>query len=145
MPTIRENILAEVQAIISDESLGFKHVEINRSTPVDIDMIAFPACFIGSGPEEVAADELQVIGAETFEWEIVLEVWLRKGNDTDEVMLGKIHTAMFANYNMSGNAAFSHRTGFTPLTLDPARFLRAMRVTYDVVYRHKLGQPNTLL
>lgn len=142
---LRQKILTGFKEILEDiDTISLNHVEINRSTPVDLDIVPFPACFIYSGPEELAADEEQVVGHETFKWEVVIEAWLKEGDVSEEYLLGEVHKAIFADYTLGGNAAYSRRIGSQFQVLDPDRAMRAMRINYVVTYRHRIGQPDII-
>ena len=72
--TLRQTILSKIGEVLEGVS-GVEKVEIERSTPVDIDTIPFATCFVYSGPEERATDDRSTIGFETFDWTVVIEVW----------------------------------------------------------------------
>jgi hypothetical protein len=114
-------------------------IEVNRVTPVDLDIVSLPALFIYSGEEHRVENERQTMGYETYEWIVILEVW---GNiDTNlETLLTSIHNIMFTNYQFGGKAVYSFRTGVDMQTL-PEESLNAMRIEYTVVYRHIMGTP----
>ena len=143
--TLRQNILAQFKTNIEGiTSIGLEHVEINRSTPVDLDVVPFPACFIYSGPEELADAAEQVVTRETYKWEVKLEFWLKEGDVSEEFVLGEVHKTMFADYTLGNNAARSQRIGSAFQIADHDRAIRAMQITYVVIYRHRSGQPDTL-
>lgn len=121
------------------ESLSdFKHVELNRVTPVDLETTPYPCAFVYSGVENRLTDDRAVIGQENWQWNITIEIWAK--NDTDlEDLLKVVHEEMFAHYNLDGNAVYSVRTGSDMFTVDPSRFLKGMTVDYMVIYRHEKG------
>lgn len=139
--TLRQTILSKIGEVLEGVS-GVEKVEIERSTPVDIDTIPFATCFVYSGPEERATDDRSTIGFETFDWTVVIEVWVR--NDDCETLLGAIHKAMFNNYSFGGYALNSKRKAVTMELLDVSKELKAMVVQYSVLYRHLNGQPDKL-
>lgn len=143
--TTRKRILIRVESIMKD--LGFfNHTEINRMTVIDIDEVALPSAFVYSGPEArlrseytpgVFYQQAAVIGQETFEWKVFIEVW---GENLDlEELLGRIHKAMYEDYTIGGEAAESCRTGVEMWVIDPERVITAMLIEYTVLYRHELG------
>lgn len=145
MTTVRQNILTSFSTIMSGiTDIGFQHVEVNRSTPVDLEVTPFPACFIYSGDEQKAEDKMQVVLYETFKWTVELEIWLRDGSLGEEEILGLVHEAVFADYTHSGNAVSSSRSGSKIFIIEHERSLRAIRIPYEVIYRHRRGQPDVL-
>jgi hypothetical protein len=136
MATKRQDILDRIKVLI-DGITTVKGSEINKSTPVDIETIPLPYVFIFSGPEARVTDERAVIGFETWEWKVVLEVW---GRDQDmEALLGEIHSAMYSDYGFSNSAVISYRTGVDMLMVDVEKSLEVMIVDYEVLYRHIKG------
>ena len=136
MSTTRENILEQFKTDLTVVT-GINYVERLKPSPVDIETVPMPAIFIYTGPEVRLRDERAVIGYETWDWEIVLEVWAR---DTDmEVVLGNIHAKMFADETLGGYAVTSCRTGSDSQVVDVEQSLQAMLVLYQVIYRHVKG------
>lgn len=142
MSTKRENILKAVGTIISGiKSEGktvFKTVTVAKIPPVELETVAFPACFIYSGGEtKLVEGNSAVVGSETWDWNIILEVWAM--DIQMETLLNLIHSAMFADYKLDNNAEWSERIGVDFMVVDPTRQIEAMFITYRVLYRHLLG------
>jgi hypothetical protein len=136
--TTRQHILEEIYNALTTIT-DIKYLEIERSTPLEIDSIPFPAVFIYSGPEMRVEDNRGVIGYETYEWNISIECW---GTNVDmEDLLGQIHTVMFINNEFHDYACYSYRMGVSHLVVDPDQSLRAMILEYVVLYRHVQGVP----
>jgi len=136
MSTTRENILDTIKTDLTAVT-GVNHVALLQPSPVDLDTIALPAIFIYTGPEVRLADNRAVIGWETWQWNIIFEVWAR---DTDmEALLGKIHTAMFNDEEIGNYAVISYRTGVDMQVIDPEQSLQCMVIEYEVIYRHIKG------
>ena len=136
MSTTRENILDKAKVILTAVD-GVLYVDLLHPSPVDIETIPMPAIFIYTGPEVRLNDNRAVIGYETWQWNIVLEVWAR---DTDmEALLGKIHTAMFNDNDFSGSAVVSYRTGVDMQVVDVEQSLQVMVIEQEIIYRHVKG------
>ena len=56
-----------------------------------------------------------------------------------EELLGKIHSAMFTNRTLGGNAQWNERTGVSFYVIDVNRSLKSMLITYYILYRHPKG------
>lgn len=136
MTTTRVNILERIKTDLTAVS-GVQYVDLLQPSPVDLDTIDMPAIFIYTGPEVRLSDNRAVIGYESWQWNVVLEVWTR---DTDmEALLGKIHAAMFADEEIGNFAVTSYRTGVDMQIIDPEQSLQAMIIEYEIIYRHIRG------
>jgi len=140
--TKRQDILNKIKEIIEAVQLDgltlFNSVKTTRMPPSDIETTAFPVCYVYSDRETLLVEgEKAVIGQETYDWFIMLEVW---ASDTEmEDILQVIHNAMAANYKFSNLASFSERLGVDFMIVDPSTQLTAMLIPYHIVYRHSFG------
>jgi hypothetical protein len=133
-------ILSGIKTILEGVS-SIKKVEVNRSSPVDIESVPFPCAFIYSGNEtKITEGEYSVIGYENWEWIINVEVWYGEGDDGEE-LLESIHKAMYTDHSIGGNAVTSSRIRSEMFLLDPVRIINSMIIDYSVIYRHKNGIP----
>ena len=139
MPTTRQSILDYIKTIL-ETIASIKSVEINKTSVVDIESIAFPCAFIFSDRETKLGDNRSVIGYENWEWIINIEVWSDERND-QETLLGEIHTTMASYYTIGALAATSDRIGASLFVLDPTRSLSSMVLDYSIIYRHTVGIP----
>ena len=137
--TKRQQILVKIKTILEGVS-SIKAVEINKTSMIDLETIAFPCVFIYSDAETKLGDDRAVIGYENWEWILNLEIWSDERND-QEVLLGQIHTAMASDHTLGGLAVTSGRVGSNLYVLDPTRALSSMVLDYSVLYRHKNGVP----
>ncbi len=134
--TTRQNILAQIKTTLEGVE-SITEVQVNKTTPVDIETIGFPCAFIYSGGE--TRQQNGPITYETWEWEIQIELWAR---DSDmETLLGVVHAAMFADEKIGGYADTSYRTGVDMYVIDPLQSLEAALITYLVRYKHVRGTP----
>lgn len=138
----RQTILAAVKTILEGITSGgvrtIPHVEISKIPPVDLETVALPCCFIYSDREtKYLEGDNAVIGSETWEWYIMLEVWAL--DKEMETLLSSIHSAMYANYEFTNTAEWSERMGVDFYTVDVEQRLEAMIIPYRVIYRHQLG------
>lgn len=132
--TTRQNILDNIKDTINGVR-DIKSVEIDRMTPPDMENTAFPAAFIYSDSE--SRIDNGVIGQETWDWIIAIEVWAR--NTELEDLLQDIHSEMHDDYDRGGYADYSFRTGVEFFYIDPAKDIKGMVITYLVRYQHTLG------
>ncbi len=139
MSTVRQNILAQIKAILETVS-SLKSVEVNKTSVVDLETISLPCAFIFFDREVKLSDDRSVIGRENWDMGVNLEVWSDERND-QETLLGEIHTAMAADYTIGGYAVTSDRVGASLYVLDPTRSLSSMILDYQVIYRHLNGVP----
>jgi len=137
--TKRQQILAQIKTILKTVS-SIKSVEINKTSMVDIETIAFPCAFIFSDRETKLGDDRSVIGYENWEWMINIEVWSDERSD-QETLLGEIHTVMAADHQINGLAVTSDRVGASLFVLDPTRSISSMVLDYQIIYRHRNGTP----
>lgn len=139
MSTKRQQILDQIKVILQTVS-ALKSIEINKTSVVDIETIAFPCAFIFSDRETKIGDDRSVIGYENFEWLVNIEVWSDERND-QETLLGEIHTVMAADHQINGLAVTSDRIGSNLFVLDPTRSISSMVLDYQIIFRHKNGTP----
>lgn len=140
--TYRQKILE----VFSDTLLaidGVEGVEIDKTTLIDIDSVPMATCFIYAGPETRARDDRQVQGLETWVWHVLIELWAYKDTSTDgeaiEVMLGRIHNAINANFWLDGYARSVRRIGADQKYFDLDGTRKAMVIPFEVVYSHAIG------
>lgn len=138
--TKRQSILNRIKTILEGVS-SIKKVDINKSSPVDIETTPFPCAFVYSGKDaKIIEGEYAVIGYENWDWLVNIEIWYGE-SDTQETLLGEVHTAMYADHSIGGYAVTSNRTGSEIYVLDPERAVNAMILDYQVIFRHKNGTP----
>lgn len=133
----RVRILDAIEKNMEDTS-SIKDVFVNKVSPVDLDIAAFPAAFIYSDSEELVLDERATMGFDTWEWQIVIEIWTNQYAVLDEILVD-VHNSMFENYRLDGNAMNSYRTSLSEVIIDPAKEIKAMVLNYSVLYQHKYG------
>jgi hypothetical protein len=140
--TYRQQILTVFKDIITDVD-GVEGVEIDRTTLTDIDTVPLAYVFIFAGPEVRARDGVQVMGFETWVWHVLVEVWAYKDTSIDgeamEVMIGRIHKAIYDNYRLDGYAVSTRRIGADQKYFDLDGTRKAVILPFEVVYRHKAG------
>ena len=83
-------------------------------------------------------DEEGSIGFETWDWTVILEVWV-KGAKTTEDILKEIHEAMYVDWDRGGYAITSYRTGVDFFYIDPTEEIKGMNITYNIRYEHAQG------
>ena len=137
--TKRQEILAFVKQTIEENFQALESVQINHATSVDLETAPFPAGFISSG-EENRVDSGGGIDEETWDWDIMIEIWAQ-GSDVDmEEMLQDLHNAMGVDVTLGGFADYSFRKGSSPFfIIDPNKEMKGFGVAYGVRYHHPLG------
>jgi len=143
MATKRQTILSNIQTIIRavaiDGEAVFESssVKLSKQPPSELATATFPQCYIYSGPEQRVEDERAVVGKETWEWIVYLEIW--GSDDVMEDILNAIHSAMFADYKFTHTAEWSSRIGADTQTVDPTYQIESMVIPYKVFYRNVNG------
>lgn len=141
--TTRQNILNSIkttlEAIVDGDSVArFKNVTLGRIPSISLDTTPLPCIIVYTEREErIQEGEEAVIGKESWDWTVILEVWAYDKDSED--VLNWIHTAMYANYKFDNYAIYSERMGVDFLTIDAENRLDAMLIPYRIVYRHTLG------
>lgn len=134
--TTRQNILTHLQATLEAVDT-VKYVELERAKPIDLDTLPIPCVFVYSGEERRVRDERAIIGQETWDWFLTLEVWT---NDDPEIILGKIHKAMYDDRFFGNHAVDSERDSIEGIyIIDEDSNIKSMMLNYIVTYRHTLG------
>jgi len=111
-----------------------KTVEVDRINAVDITKTSLPAIFIYGGNDKSIDD---VIGMETWDWEISVEVWA-KGKDMEDI-LADIHKKLHAINGKTGEINTITRTSSEMFVVDPTKLIKGMLLKYSVIYRNPLG------
>jgi len=142
LSTTRQNILSQIQtdivAITSAEVAVFKSVQCKQPGIPDIEKNEYPCVFIYTGPEKRVEDPSRaVIGYETWDWTVMIEVWSKES--TMETLLSLIHSALFADYTLGQNAVLCRRSGVDTWVLDPEHDWCSMVIPYLITYRHTQG------
>lgn len=137
--TKRTQILAHIKSILETVQ-SLRSVDINKTSVIDLETVAFPCAFIFSDRETKVGDDRGVIGYENWEWLLSIEVWSDERSNQEEI-LGEIHAAMASDYTFGGLVPTSDRTGSSFFVLDPTRSISSMVIDYSVLYRHKKGDP----
>lgn len=139
MSTKRENILNKIKEILDDIE-DVKYVEIDRMLQPDLETIPLPSVFIYPG-SETRVTSGGVIGYETWEWVITLEVWSDVSIVTLESLLNDIHTTMFTNERIGNYADYSYRLSSEFFYIDPEKNLKGMILNYLIRFDHPKGTP----
>ena len=143
MATKRQNILNTIQEIIRAVTIGTalvfnsESVKIGAQPPNNLETASYPQCFIYSSRETRITEEQAVIGMETWEWVVFLEIW--GSDDVLEDILNAIHSAMYANYKFDDIAEYSERIGIDFQTIDPTQQIESMVIPYRIIYRNING------
>lgn len=136
MSTTRQNILTQLETVLEAIS-SVKYVELERSKPIDLDVLPIPCIFVYTGDEKRVVDERAVIGKETWDWNVVLEVWT---NTDPEDILNDIHTAMYTNRTLGGYAINTIRDSLEGIyVIDEDANVKSLILNYSITYRHTLG------
>lgn len=134
--TIRQNILSNIKTTL-EAITDFKKVELNRVTPLDLDIVPLPIVFIFSGNEDKSNETVIGSKAVAKDWEINIELFAR---DTDmEGLIGKVELEMMKDFRRNGNAETTERTGIEIHVLEPDKSLIGVLMRYNVLYRHQFG------
>lgn len=137
--TKRQEILNAVLTLLEENFQELESIQINHATSVDIETAPFPVAFISSG-EENRVESGGGIDEETWDWDIMIEVWAQ-GSDVDmEELLQSLHNAMGTDIRLGGFADYSFRKGTSPFfIIDPNKEQKGFGVAYAVRYHHPLG------
>lgn len=137
--TKRQQILDRIKTILLGVS-GMSAVEVNKTSVIDLETIAFPCAFIYSSACTKIGDDRAVITYENWEWMLDVEVWCDERTN-QEAMLGLVHAAMAGDHTLNGLAVTSDLIGSDLFVLDPTRSISSMVMNFSVIFRHKNGIP----
>ncbi|RLA87316.1 MAG: hypothetical protein DRG40_00710 [Deltaproteobacteria bacterium] len=133
--TIRQKILQRVaQDLLALNSI--KSAEVERLSPLDLDTLPLPSVFVYPGRE---VRETETMGHETWRLEVQVEAWAKE--EQLEGLLGEIHQALYQDRRLGGLALSLVRAGSDMYVVDPSRALGGMLITFEVLYRHAVGDP----
>jgi hypothetical protein len=138
--TKREKIL-ESYRFDSEDMDEIKKSEIGKISPIDLDTTPLPAIFVFSGNQRRVPG---IIGCDTWEWPVILEVWAK--DTVVEDLIGKIYIKMMDNEHRSidggpNNAEESYLSSIDIHLVDPTRRLVAFSLEFTVGFDHPIGQP----
>lgn len=135
--TVRQNIIANMNAVLTSTT-GINYVESNRTTPVKLDDIALPACFVYPGAQtQIFTPAEAVIGQETWDWDVIVECYTK--TTTPEAMLQIIYNALYASRSRGGYAIRTTLMSVDPLDFDPTGEYQGLMLIFRVVYRNIAG------
>lgn len=132
----RQDILESFAATLR-EIAEIDEVVINKVCPSDIDVRPLPCAFVFSGPSSKI--ERAVIGFETWDWDVVTEVWLME-EDIEE-WIARVHEALSVDYTRNGNSDESYLIDTDTVVLNPTKDLQSIILIWRVRYDHKFGEP----
>lgn len=139
--SIKDLILTDIHTIMGNFILTsasgapfFKTVEVDKFTIVDLENVDLPSCFIFSSTEQRHDG---TIGFETWDWEVVLEVW--GINFPTNELIGALNDKMFENRRFGEKALSCVRTGSTQYFIDSEKQIQGLLVPFSIIYRHKIG------
>jgi hypothetical protein len=136
MSTTRQLILNQLEIVLKAVS-SVKYVELERSIPIDLDTLPLPCVFVYSGKENRVKDERAVIGKETWDWEVSLEIWT---NGNVESIIGEIHSALWTNRSLGGYSVMTIRDSIEGIyVIDEDSDTKSIILNYIITYRHALG------
>jgi len=141
----RNLILERFKTVIQAQST-FKYVDVNRATPIpNISNHPMPSAFIYSGGEIRVKDDRAVIGQETWDWGVFVEVWCKGSNFSTETLLKTVHDAVYVDSALTtpgtlGVLAKSiTRASASDLLMDPAAELKGVMIEFSVLYDNTWG------
>lgn len=135
--TVRQNIIANMNTVLTGTS-GINYVESNRTTPVKLDDISLPACFIYSGTQvQIFTSAEAVIGQETWDWDIIVECYTK--TTVPETMLQIIYNALYISRSRGGYAIRTTLMSVDPLDFDPTGEYQGIMLIFRVAYRNTAG------
>ena len=135
--TVRQNIIANINTVLTAAS-GISYVESNRTTPVKLDDVALPACFIYSGGQvQILTSAEAVIGQETWDWDVIVECYTK--TTSPEAMLQIIYNALYASRSRGGYAIRTTLMTVDPLDFDPTGEYQGLILIFRIAYRNTMG------
>lgn len=135
--TVRQNIIANINTVLTATS-GINYVESNRTTPVKLDDIALPACFIySSGQVQILTSAEAVIGQETWDWDVIVECYTK--TTSPEAMLQIIYNALYVSRSRGGYAIRTTLISVDPLDFDPTGEYQGLILIFRIAYRNIAG------
>ena len=135
--TVRQNIIANMNTVLTAIS-GINYVESNRTTPVKLDDVALPACFIYSGAQvQILSGAEAVIGYETWDWDVIVEIYTK--TTSPEALLQAIYNALYTSRSRAGYALRTTLMSVDPLDFDPTGEYTGLMLVFRVAYRNVSG------
>ena len=134
--TRRQTILDELKKIVRDIN-GIAHVEVNKVSVPDLEIVAFPAVFIYGGGQAIST-RAKLVGQKIWEWEVFLSFWT---TDEDmENLYQKIYDKIADNPTLSRKAIDCDLDGVADVRVEDAdRAIVSMSLAFNVLYRHEYG------
>lgn len=136
--TKRKEILNRLKEDMEDLGI-FDSVLVRQPGLPDLEKVQFPCVFIYSGVENRLTDQRSVIGYETWEWRVNIEVWEKGEEDQNEDILALIHKKLYDDSSLGGHCEYCERLGSDFWVLEPEHFWSSMIVPYTILYRHLNG------
>lgn len=144
MPTIRAQILAAMKVELEKVAYGFSTVKLGQPSPHDYVESALPVVFAWISDDAVLSGD-RPDTAVLLEWwrtGITLEIY---GPGDPEEYLGQAHKAMAFDCQWGGLALDTNRSTSETLEFDASHQVNGLRLRFDLLHRHKWGDPYNLV
>ncbi len=131
----REQILQGVLSALQTVA-GLKPYLLFEATETDISTKNYPLALIYPSAER--STPVQTIGYETWDWDIVIELWDRGSKARIENYIAEITKAMYSE-NIHASVRNVKRTGVEYLYPEPQTF--GAKITFTLTYFHPYSAP----
>jgi hypothetical protein len=145
MPTtLRAQILAAMKAKLEEVAYGFATVKLMQPSPHDYAESALPVVFVWVSSDMVLSGDRPdtAVLLELWRTEITLEIY---GPGDAEEYLGQAHKAMANDCQWGGLAIDTNRSSSETLEYDASHLVNGVRLKFDLIHRHKSGDPYNLV
>lgn len=142
--TIRRRILTKVAMELANPLWGMGMVTAYQPTALDMSQWKYPACFVWLQEDAAAEGDIPDTAIQLESWRITLavEVW---GKGDVEDYLGKVHKAMAVDPQWGALALDTYRKSSDAYEFDPTHQITGIRILFVLWFRHKSGDPYSIV
>jgi len=142
--TIRKQILTAIATKLDEVAYGMGQVTAYQPSALDMAQWKYPACFVWVQDDAAASGDAPdtAIQLEFWKTTIAVEVW---GKGDVEEYLGQVHKAMAVDCTWGALALDTWRKGSDSYEFDPTHQVTGIRILFTLHFRHKSGDPYSLV
>lgn len=136
----RQDILDNIQTTLENIT-EIKTVMMHQPYAVDIETIVLPAALVWTISESESGATSGLVGKETWDWIIGIEVWFKADDSDSETLLKVVNDAMYTDGQRGGCAIDTKRIAIDHFEVynDRDNNIKGFSITFRILYYHSYG------
>jgi hypothetical protein len=136
----RQDILNNIQTTLEAVS-SLNTVIMYQPTSVSLDTIYLPCAFVFTLSESESGLTSGLVGQETWEWILGIEVWFKNETTNEETILKAVNDALYVDGQRGGCAVDTKRISIDHFEVnnDRENSIKGFAMTIRILYYHSYG------